>query len=44
MKCLEDEEVVIRELEGLEVMDTEVKKLSREGAMNVNYDYCQFEY
>jgi len=34
LKCSEDEEVVIRELEGLEVRDNEVRKLFEEGAIN----------
>jgi len=33
LECSEDEEVVIRELEGLEVRDNEVRKLSEEGAI-----------
>jgi len=34
MKCLGDEEVVIREMERLEDRDNEVKKLSEEGTIN----------
>ncbi|KAK7377894.1 hypothetical protein VNO80_03327 [Phaseolus coccineus] len=34
MKCLGDEEAMIRELDGLEVRDNEIMKLSEEGAKN----------